>query len=40
MNADFLRNKDMDKWIWKCENMCHKVFIAEKRLGFLSQVLL
>lgn len=31
MNTDFLRNKDMDKWIWKCKNLCHKVFIVKKK---------
>lgn len=31
MNTDFLRNKDMEKWIWKCKNICHKVFVAGKK---------
>lgn len=31
MNTDFLRNKCRDKWIWKSKNICHKVFIAEKK---------
>lgn len=40
MNTDFLRNKDMDKWILKCRNICHRAFIDKKRPGVLSQKLL
>lgn len=29
-NTDFLRNKDMDKWILKCRNICHRAFIDKK----------
>lgn len=39
-NTDFLRNKDMDKWILKCRNICHRAFIDKKMLGVLSQKLL
>lgn len=30
MATDFLRTKDMDKWILKCRNICHRAFIDEK----------
>lgn len=41
MTTDFLRNKDMDKWILKCRNICHRAFIDEKKMfGALSKKLL
>lgn len=40
MNTDFLGNEDMDKWILKCRNICHRAFIDKKRFGALSEKLL
>lgn len=32
MTTDFLRNKNMDKWVLKCRNICHRAFIDEKNV--------